>query len=277
MGSANDHAAITPERLEQLQRAAQQLVESRWSRIPFTGLDKQLRPKDPDEAYRIQRIAHARQASLGHGEIAGHKIGCTTPTMQAYLRIPHPCGGGVLAPMVKATGGHFDSRHHLRIGVECEIGVRLGRDLLADATGKVAKSSAAAAVSACFAAIEVVEDRYVDYPSLDTPTLIADDFFSLGCVLGTEFSDFPAQRLDTVKASMEINGVEVGRGAGTDVLGHPLVPLCWLAENAARLGHPLRAGEFVLLGSLVQTNWLRPGDTVRIINDQFGDVVMQFD
>jgi len=43
------------------------------------------------------------------------------------------------------------------------------------------------------------------------------------------------------------------------------------------LGHPLRAGEFVLLGSLVQTNWLRPGDTVRIINDQFGDVVMQFD
>jgi hypothetical protein len=30
----------------------------------------------------------------------------------------------------------------------------------------------------------VVQDRYVDYPSLDTPTLIADDFFHHACVLG---------------------------------------------------------------------------------------------
>jgi len=41
-----------------------------------------------------------------------------------------------------------------------------------------------AAAAASMAAIEVVQDRYVDYPTLDTPTLIADDFFHHACVLG---------------------------------------------------------------------------------------------
>jgi 2-keto-4-pentenoate hydratase len=34
----------------------------------------------------------------------------------------------------------------------------------------------------------------------------------------------------------------------------------------------LQAGQFVLLGSVVQTQWLKRGDTVRIENDAFGTV-----
>jgi 2-keto-4-pentenoate hydratase len=43
-------------------------------------------------------------------------------------------------------------------------------------------------------------------------------------------------------------------------------------EQRSRRGQPLQAGEFVLLGSVVQTYWLTPGDEVKIINDPFGVV-----
>ena len=43
-------------------------------------------------------------------------------------------------------------------------------------------------VGALMAAIELVEDRYIDYPNFPTPILIADDFFNTGVILGEELS-----------------------------------------------------------------------------------------
>jgi 2-oxo-3-hexenedioate decarboxylase/2-keto-4-pentenoate hydratase len=126
------------------------------------------------------------------------------------------------------------------------------------------------------AAIEVVEDRYVDFPSLDTPTLVADDFFHFGCVLGDEHDDVDPRRLGSVHASMSINDVEVGRGAGEDILGDPLLVLQWLANHQAAQDAPLRAGDVVLLGSLVQTQWVAQGDRVEVLNTPLGPVSARF-
>ena len=40
------------------------------------------------------------------------------------------------------------------------------------------------AVEAYHPAIEIVDDRYVKWETMGAPTLIADDFFAAGCVLG---------------------------------------------------------------------------------------------
>ena len=71
---------------------------------------------------------------------------------------------------------------------------------------------------------------------------------------------------------MTINGLQVGRGTGTDILGEPLQVLCWLANGCAAWGSPLLAGDVVLLGSLVQTQWVQPGDVVAVTNDPLGEV-----
>src|SRR6202022_3772299 len=98
------------------------------------------------------------------------------------------------------------------------------------------------AVAASMAAIEVVQDRYLDYPSLDTPTLIAADFFHYACVLGPQAEALPPESLREVTGAMTINGQEVGRGVGTDILGEPLQVLCWLANRRAAGGGPRRRG-----------------------------------
>jgi 2-keto-4-pentenoate hydratase len=71
-----------------------------------------------------------------------------------------------------------------------------------------------------------------------------------------------------------IHGVEVGRGTGSDVMGHPHEALAWLANNLAGRGRLLRAGQIVLTGSLVQTVWLAPEDKVVVTVSGLGSVAL---
>jgi 2-keto-4-pentenoate hydratase len=73
-----------------------------------------------------------------------------------------------------------------------------------------------------------------------------------------------------------INGVEVGRGSGADVLGHPHAALAWLADHLSLQRKILRAGQIVLTGSLVQTVWLKAGDRVAMELSGLGTVVAEF-
>src|SRR3954471_19013999 len=72
---------------------------------------------------------------------------------------------------------------YLGRGIECEIAVRLGRDL-SPADAPFTADKVAEAVESYMPAIEVVDERYADWPHTEAPTLIADDFFAAGCVLG---------------------------------------------------------------------------------------------
>jgi 2-oxo-3-hexenedioate decarboxylase/2-keto-4-pentenoate hydratase len=59
-------------------------------------------------------------------------------------------------------------------------------------------------------------------------------------------------------------------------MGHPLHALAWLANSLAEHGQPgLKAGEFVLLGSVVETQWLKPGDRVEIDIPQLGELSLE--
>jgi 2-oxo-3-hexenedioate decarboxylase/2-keto-4-pentenoate hydratase len=139
--------------------------------------------------------------------------------------------------------------------------VRLGRDLAASEAPFTAEW-VAEAVEAYLPAIEIVDDRYVDWQTLGAPTLVADDFFAAGCVLGKAVARSAAPDLLAVVGRALVNGDEVGQGTGADVLGHPHNALAWLANHLAAEGRSLRAGQIVLTGSLVKTVWLNAGDKV---------------
>lgn len=255
--------------------AALVLAEHRLERDPLGELPPELRPADEAEAYAIQDELHRQLTARGLGEVAGHKIGCTTPVMQAYLKIEHPCAGGVFEQTVHRSPAVVPHDKFVRVGVECEIVVRLGRDL-PPRLEPYSRAEVADAVVACMAGMEIVDARYVDYSKLDTPTLIADDFFDAGCVLGPEVGTWREFDLGDLTGVTTINGAEVGRGRGADVMGHPLEALAWLASQRAQRGHGLRAGEFVFTGSVVATKWLEPGDHVVMDIERLGRVEASF-
>ena len=125
--------------------------------------------------------------------------------------------------------------------------------------------------------IEIVDDRYVQWETLGAPTLVADDFFAAACVLGPAVPRREAPDVREVAGRALINGAEVGKGTGADVLGHPHNALAWLANHLAADGKGLRAGEIVLTGSLVKTVWLNAGDSVVMKLAGLGNVSATFD
>ena len=45
------------------------------------------------------------------------------------------------------------------------------------------------------------------------------------------------------------NGVELGKGSGSVILGHPLNAVIWIAQDLAESGQTLKAGDLLSLGS----------------------------
>ena len=256
-------------------RAAHILRDARLARTPIEPLPADCRPAEEQDGYAIQEQLHGLLAASGLGAIAGHKIGCTTPVMQAFLGIHSPCAGGVPRATVHQARALVRHDAYVRVGAECEIAVRLGADL-GPAGAPFDRGGVARAVESVLAAMEIVDDRYRDYRTLGVPTLIADDFFNAGCVLGPPTTGWRDLDLGALRGVTRLNGTEVGRGEGRAVMGHPFEALVWLANLRARLGLGLRAGEFVLLGSVVETRWVGPGDEVTVGIEGLGEVRATF-
>jgi len=254
--------------------AALALTVARRERRRLGGLPGP--PADVAEAYRVQAEVQAQLFAAGGSVLGGYKIGCTTPVMQAFLKIPSPCSGMMASGDILASPARLPHAAFLHVGVECEIAVRLGQTLRAE-DAPFTSQSVAQAVGACMAAIEIVDDRWDDYGSIDTPSLIADNFFHAGCVLGPAIEDWRRLDLAGVRGVTVIDGVEVGSGLGADVMGHPFAALAWLANALAARGTALAAGAVVLTGSVVATRWVEPGARVAVELSGLGRAEVMFE
>ena len=258
--------------MDKILKAAKAIALARRNRAPLAELE--VPPADEAEGYQIQRALH--DLLLPHvGPLVGYKIGCTSQVMQDYMQIDHPCAGGVFQKVVHDSGAKLAASDYVRVGVECEIAVRLKRDLAASEEPFTAEW-VGEAVEDYHPAIEIVDDRYVTWETMGAPTLIADDFFAAGCVLGPAVARTSVPDLMAVAGRAIVNGEVVSKGTGADVLGHPFQALAWLANHLAAEGKGLHAGQLVLTGSLVKTLWLKAGDKVRMELDGLGVVEAEF-
>lgn len=223
-----------------------------------------------DGAYAIQREYMAIERAHRGAGVAGYKIGLTSAAMQEMCGIDTPVAGVVLDDHVHASGDVLHASGYGRLGVEFELAVRLARDLRAD-DGTPTLEQVAQAVDAVAPAMEVVDDRNCDYARLDVLSLVADNAWNAGIVLGTFVRDWPA--LDAVEGVAQVVGGEtLGRGLGADALGHPFLACAWLATHLARQGEGLRAGQVVMTGSIVTTRFPQPGMRLRFDVGGLGSV-----
>src|SRR5262249_29202939 len=148
------------------------------------------------------------------------------------------------------------TNNYCRLGIETEIAVRLGENL-PDGSNR---ERVAGAVEACMAAIELLEDLRHDYKRLSAAAMVAGNVWNAGVVLGGPVTDWRRLDLAALTARLTINGSEIGRGKGGDVMGNPLNALAWLADKRVAQGTPLKRGEIVMTGSMVPIQFPRGGD-----------------
>ena len=259
-----------------IRRAAEILGRCRLDRRPVQALPVDCRPRDEAEGYAVQDALHAWQEAAGLGGLVGYKIGCTNRAMQALMGVDIPCAGGMLAANLHDGEAAFQLSRFVRVGVECEIGMRMATDVPADGAPYTG-DAIAEHVAACMAAAEIVDDRYVDFRALGVPNLIADDFFAAAAVVGDEVAAWRDVDLASLTGTTRVNGAEAGRGRGADVMGHPLEALAWLANTLAGRGRSLKSGDLVLTGSMVLVQWIDGPADVEISVAGLGEVRVRFD
>ena len=227
-------------------------------------LEGALLPESIGEAYEVQ-AAYQGALTKEFGPVAGYKIAYTTAALQQSSGISEPVAGVILANNVRHSPAVLNPADFLQPGIECEVGVRMGRDLPASGA-PYDRDGVSEAVEAVMTAFEVVDNRRTQGQDTQTQllTTISSNILNAGVVLGEPVTDWRAIHLAGCRGYMEINGEVVGEGLGSDVMGHPLEPLAWLANNLASRGQELKAGMVVITGSIVSPKWLKAGDSALI-------------
>jgi len=243
------------------ERIADHIFEAHRRRARFERLRGDLAPASLEEAYAVQDAVHRRFAAAGWGALGGHKIALTSRAVQELCGVDQPAGGGIFASTIHASPATLAASDFMHLGLEFELGVRLGRDLPA-AGAPYDRVSVAPAVATCMPAFELIEDRGADYGDLDAASILTDKCWCGGVVLGPEVADW--QSLDLAETPVELvwNGAVVDQGITGAAMGHPFEALAWLANLLASRGRGMRAGEIVITGSALKTRFPEAGDEV---------------
>jgi 2-keto-4-pentenoate hydratase len=262
---------LTPETIDATARA---YLEARQSRTQYRPLDPALRSAPLDDAYRIQDALHRLMAEAGRGEIVGWKIALTSKAMQQMTGVDQPAAGAIFSKVVHPSPARIELTAYHHLGVEFEVAVRLADDLPASGAPWT-RASVAGRVAACMPAFELVEDGDADYKTLDAFTLVAENAWNGGVVLGSPVTEWRGLDLEGSVTRCWINDAPGGQGKTGDALGHPFEAVAWLANLLDGRGLMLRRGMIVMTGSSITTKFPAPGDRVRFAIDGLGEVALE--
>jgi 2-keto-4-pentenoate hydratase len=162
--------------------AARFIDAAHRTRARYQNLPDAIAPRTVTEAYAAQ-AALCELWTPRIGPVAGLKIATTTKVMQELMGIDHPCMGTIFAGRVYASPATIARDDYVNVRIECELAVRLGGDL-PKAAAPYTREGVRAAVSDVMAAFELIEDRFADYKSSRALSLIADNAWNGGIVIG---------------------------------------------------------------------------------------------
>ena len=200
------------------------------------------------------------------GQPVGYKAGLTNPAVQKRFNADAPVWGTLYAPMLLANGATVDAAFGARPLYEADLLVRVSSDAINRAT---TPAQVLAAIDAVIPFVELPDLVVAAPPKLSGAAISA---INVGARLGVLGAPIPVQAtagfsdaLRDFVAIVKADGVEVDRGAGSDVLGHPLNAVVWLAQDMARAGQAMRVGDLVSLGSFSKLLPPKAGLAVEVV------------
>ncbi len=245
--------------------AARFIADAHSSRQPYQNLSGALEPPTIADAYAVQEALRTLWEPI-HGPVAGLKIAVTTKVMQELMGIDHPCGGMIYGRNVHAAPHVLRLGQYMHVVLEFELAVRVGRTL-ARKSSPWTREEVRAEITEVMPAYELIEDRNAIYKETRPTTLVADNAWNAGIVLGKPVK---------LPASLELNGL-VGRltmpgGAREGRTDDPMGALAWCVNLAADRGRPLEAGQVVITGSVIPTLPIASGETFKFELEGLGNI-----
>jgi 2-keto-4-pentenoate hydratase len=236
------------------------LAEAHLIRAPFVWLPAD-RTGDLGFAYAVQDRLVEHWRAAGEGAVVGWKIGFTTAPMQALAGVSEPAAGAILARRQRSSGDELIRSDLLHLGLEGEIAVRVGEAFYE--TEPVHPSVAFSRLESVAAAFEVTDDRNADWAKIEGASLVADNIWNMGVVLGPPMAADALKTLVDRKGVVTVNGQVRDQGVSQDIGYDPSAIIAWVAAHLARRGRALQPGQWIMTGSFVPTTFPEQGDHYR--------------
>ena len=257
---------------ERARRIADHMAAEHAAGNAYKPLRGELKPADLEEAYQAQRALVSHWRGGVRGPIAGYKVALTSKPIQELCGVDQPIGGAIFASTVHQGPHEIELSDFGRVGIEFEVCLSLGDDLPGELQPYTAET-VREAVQAAVPAFELIDDRNANYGSLDATSMIADNAWSGGVILGEVTGDWRSLELADTPSSLTYNDDVEHANTGA-ALGNPLISLAWLANLLADQGHPLEKGMIVMTGSALKTRFPEPGDVAVYTVEGLGSVSM---
>jgi len=249
---------------------AAKIAAGHRARAPYAPLPEP-RSGDFGFAYAVQDRLAAHWSAAGEGRIVGWKIGFTTKPIQALAGIAEPGAGAILARRWHTSGAVLRRADYVHLGLEGEIAVRVGEAF--PETDPVDLDRAAGRLESVAAAFEISDDRNADWSRMEAASMIADNIWNMGVVLGPPAPARDYGRLIGRKGVLTINGAVRQEAVSEDAGGDPLAIVAWLGAHLARRGQPLQPGQWIMTGSFVDTTFPNVGDRYEFAVDRLEPAV----
>jgi 2-keto-4-pentenoate hydratase len=210
-----------------------------------------------DDAHDVQDALVRLLTRKYDTEVAGYKIALTSKSTREWLKIDEPCAGQVLGNRIHQSPYTVHLSDYVRFSIETEICVVLDRDLAGECTVEDVRKC----LRSVHCSYELVEDRGADLTKLDAKSLVSDNCWNGGIVMGPAAP--PGLDFTNRSGRLRVNGQITKEGTTRDTMGgDPLFVVAWLAGHLGRRGRALKAGQPVITGSIIETQFPKEGDVL---------------
>jgi 2-keto-4-pentenoate hydratase len=204
----------------------------------------------------------ARRLADQLGPVVGYKAGLTNPAMQQRFGVDHPVRGVLLRDMLVKSGAQVPAAFGARPFYEADFVVVVKDNGLARATSL---RQAAESISHIVPFMELPDLMVDPAATLTGPGIVA---MNAGARLGVLGEPIPMQTTDEfidalagMTVTLSQDGVELHRGPGSAIMGHPLNSAMWLARDLEKSGIRLEPGDLLSLGSFLPIQPSKAGTT----------------
>jgi 2-keto-4-pentenoate hydratase len=181
------------------------------------------------------------------GEVAGFKIGLITKQGRERMNASGPVHGVLLKNMLHYDNAEVSAHYGVKPGLELDMGVWVKDDKINDAK-TLDEILPHLAYLVCF--IELVDTITATNQPMDAPLLTALDVGARSGVLGTRIKMTPAlaEALPDIRMYLTDESGKVTADVPKLNL-QPLENLPWLVAELKKTSRPLKAGDFISVGS----------------------------
>lgn len=255
-----------------IHRIASDRFKAWKNRERFTQLLGEDKPRDMAEAYAIQTALYDIMRKQDHfTEFGGHKVALTSPAIQEMCGVSEPAYGAVFKEFIHTNNHQIKMDDFIRFGIEFEVCFEISKDVPSSST-PYTKDAVAPFIAAAMPAFELIDDRDADYAHLDAASILTDRCWCNGIVLGDKITDWQKLGIGNLASQVLVNGEVNDEGNTRDALGHPLNSVAFVANHLAKYGKTLKAGEVVMTGSALKTQFPKSSDEIIYRIEGLGDV-----